>query len=201
MRSEVARDLSDSAYDFLRVGWPVIGSWFGGGDLRPVEAVQAEEFAKDIDVLAGIDAWQIDRNRGGIRGIASRVQWMQAGMPPYDSFTSRFSRPSGVATEWDKRLLGLKEPFEGWIFPALTAQIYVQEPRRQGPLLYACAMFTIDLYTFARDYPNLLDRKSNGDGTTFNAIWIPDLKATQRKVEVYRAPNVWPRSPRQRRLF
>jgi hypothetical protein len=152
MRVEVARDLSDSAYDFLRVVWPEVESWCGGGELRPVEAVASAEFERSLDMLAGIDAWQIIGGEG-IRGIASRVQWIKPKKPHFETFTIRYSRPNGSTTEFEKRMKSYAENNgRGFIKPELIVQGYVQEPRREGKLLYACMCRGSDLYSLLDDH-------------------------------------------------
>ena len=73
----ILNGLSNSASDFVNIVWPSISSaeGIGGGQIIPVEAVSSNEFASELDVLAGVDAWQIVENNKGVRGIASRVQW------------------------------------------------------------------------------------------------------------------------------
>lgn len=60
---------------FLKDVWPAIcnDEFIGGGTLTPVEGVTDADFARQLDIAGGIDAWQLV-NSGGIRGIASRVQ-------------------------------------------------------------------------------------------------------------------------------
>ena len=153
MRGEVARDLSDSAYDFKRVVWPAIRDRCGGGELQPVEAVSPGEFERKLDVLAGIDAWQIINDRG-IRGISSRIQWLEDnpdGTPAWwETFTIRKSRPSGAPTEWQKRTSGINNN-GGFISPALIVHAYIGLPRRHGALNYVCMTRSDDLFALATD--------------------------------------------------
>jgi hypothetical protein len=57
----VTQLLSQSASDFVNIVWPVVKELplIGGGQLQPVEASSDAEFAKTLDMLAGIDAWQV----------------------------------------------------------------------------------------------------------------------------------------------
>lgn len=61
MTSPVTRLLSQSASDFVNIVWPAVKGLplIGGGQLQPVEASSDAEFAKTLDMLAGIDAWQV----------------------------------------------------------------------------------------------------------------------------------------------
>lgn len=152
MRGDVARDLSDSAYDFKRVVWPVVSQWCQGGHLQPVEAVSSTEFEKQLDMMSGIDAWQIVDNVG-IRGIASRVQWPPDynGRPGFfETFTVRRSRATGAPTEWDKRANVIEDRC-GFLRPALIVHAYIRPPRRQGGLNYACMVRSDDLWSLATE--------------------------------------------------
>jgi len=75
MRQAVQEDLNESSKIFKRTVWPEIQSWFDNGQLIPVESVTASKMADKLDVYAGIDAWHFKKEKG-IRGIASRVQWL-----------------------------------------------------------------------------------------------------------------------------
>lgn len=157
------KDLSASAYDFQHIVWPVIAPALGGGNLRPVEAVETKEFQRSLDMLAGIDAWQVVENVG-IRGIASRVQW---GDFAWDTFTIRESRDSGATTELEKRL-AVHQGEDGWLLPAFYVHAYLTEPR--GRLLSAAAIRTSDLY----DYLIALGRNRWPLRRTNNArfVWV-----------------------------
>lgn len=73
-------------------------------------------FAHDLDMKAGIDAWQLVDNVGA-RGIASRVQF---DTKSWDTFTIRYIRASGAETEFAKRLRALDDAANGWASPHLT---------------------------------------------------------------------------------
>ncbi len=149
MRADVGRDLASSAHDFERVVWPAVGRlFFGEGELIPVETDNGL-LARRWDALAGVDAWQV-RDGTGMRGIASRVQWIRPGGSPYNTFTVRKSRDSGALTEFEKRLRALDNP-AGWLYPVLTIQAYVAEPRGHGALLSAAAAKTADVIQMIRD--------------------------------------------------
>lgn len=194
MRIDVARDLTDSAFDFLRVVWPAIRDACGGGELIPVEAVSAGEFAKTLDVLAGIDAWQISDDGAAIRGIASRVQWDQ----PWNTFTVRFQRTSGAKTEYEKRCWTLAHTDEGWLYPALMSQGYVRQ-KRTGNLLSAAVARTMDVFDFIHAEPRVDWKTAMRDGRgwcigkTSNATFIvvpwANLVRTGRWVTIVKGPD------------
>lgn len=188
MRLDVSRDLSDSAHDFLRVVWPAISPWCRGGELKPVEAIAPAQFERQLDTLAGIDAWQIIDD-AGIRGICSRVQWMPKKADGtydfYKTFTVRKRRTNGVSTEWEKRTLALANKEAGFIRPALIVHAYVQMPRRMGELIYVCMCRADDLFSLAKDemegaawYP----QRNGQDGNEFAVFRVDWLRRLDVKV-------------------
>lgn len=132
-------DLKDSSYDFLRLVWPAIKDFCGGGETMPVETVSNNDFAKYLDQFSGIDFWQIV-NDHGIRGIASRIQW---GNVNWRTFTIRFRRFSGSATEYQKRIEAVNTG--EWLYPYLTCQAYITE-RRKGYMLGCAVAKTRDIF-------------------------------------------------------
>lgn len=173
MDSVIAAQLSDSAHDFVNIVWPKITAapLVNGGVIRSVEAVAQKDFKDELDLLAGIDAWQVQYAPTAMRGIASRVQWGVC----HHSFTIRTRRPSGSETEFHKRLRAIQSQDEGHLFPHLTIQAYLQE--RRGALTAAAVIRTQDLIQAAavlvdkrarlRPNPDLYGFVSNPDGTEF----------------------------------
>lgn len=153
--------------------WAIISNSpvVGGGSIRPVEAVSDSNFKDELDLLAGIDAWQVQCNPSAIRGIASRVQWGEA----HDSFTVRTRLPSGKETEFQKRHRAILSIDNGHLFPHLTIQAYLDV--RGGNLLSAATIRTVDLIRAAfllvenKDRlnfrPDFYGFISNSDGTEF----------------------------------
>ncbi len=157
MNVAVARDLSRSAGAFADIVWPRIADELGGGALIPVEAVTATSFARDLDLLAGIDAWHIRRADGLMRGIAARVQFDC----DFRTFTIRYSRASGADTEFDKRLRAMRE-YGDWLWPAVTVQAYVRES--PPTLLSAASIRTADLFSLAQALIDKPDEAGRGVG-------------------------------------
>lgn len=149
-------DLSRSAEAFRSVVWPEVAGYCGGGGLVPVEEVTATGFSRELDVSAGIDAWEIQPG-SGIRGIASRVQWIPDGGRPWNTFTIRKSRDSGAATEYAKRLLAI-EGDEGWLYPHFTIQAYLSS--ETDVLLSVAVCKTLDLICYIRDGSELRTRRT-----------------------------------------
>lgn len=166
--------LSQSAADFQNVVWPV-ASFFpliGGGTLRPVEAVATADFKDDLDLLAGIDAWQVDKNIPMMRGLASRVQWGSR----WDTFSIRYRLPSGQRTEFEKRLTSIANRDHGHLYPHLTVQAYLDQ--KGGDLLSCAVVETTALYRIAEqmdkedifhnsDEPEYFGIRRLHDGTEF----------------------------------
>lgn len=183
MRSDVARDLEQGSKDFLSLVWPVLSGLVGAGEVVPVESVSDQGMKRDLDVLAGIDAWQVV-DRLGMRGIASRVQPVPRYTPAYNTFSIRRTRSSGAETEYTKRLRALSDG-RGWLCPHLTIQAYVTHCHEI--LLSAAAVRTQDLFAHVKacveGVPDdvLLSkerkksgccylRQNHGDGNTFIAV-------------------------------
>ncbi len=116
------KDLNWSAKVFSEMTWPVLNKVIPG-KLVHVELVSDHGFAKELDCLAGIDAWHIVEN-SGVRGIASRVQRTAHYYTPFNTFTIRKSRDSGTKTEYQKRKDQI-ESSEGFLYPHLTVQTYI----------------------------------------------------------------------------
>jgi hypothetical protein len=169
--NHILKNLSNSASDFLKIVWPAILSEekIGGGEIIPVEAVSPNDFASELDVLAGIDAWQVVKDNKAVRGIASRVQW---GIN-YRSFSIRYTTPSGVETEFQKRRFALNNPEEGYLFPHLTVQAFLDEPG--GQLLSVAAIPTKYLIQQAQ---RLIEwgRMNDGHDSRFGIRYSPDGK-------------------------
>jgi len=173
MNAYITQVLSASARDFQDIVWPQISTTplVNGGVIRPVEAVAEMNFKDDLDLLAGIDAWQIQHSPTAMRGIASRVQWGGC----HESFSIRTKLPSGSETEFQKRLRAIQNIDDGHLYPHLTIQSYLN--RREGQLLAAAAVKTKDLIENAKILVENRDRLSyrpdfygfitNGDGTEF----------------------------------
>lgn len=126
--SSLLKAMRQSARVFAEHVWPIIEPWIGGGKLVPIETVTDSEIAQQLDMLAGIDAWQIHAD--GICGIASRVQAGKAAIDPktgrpWKTFTVRERKTSGARTEYAKR----KDAIETgrWLYPILTVQAYVTD--------------------------------------------------------------------------
>ncbi len=141
------KNLSASAADFVHTVWPAIqhDPLVGGGKIRPVEANAARDFKDELDLLAGIDAWQVMNQPGAIRGLASRVQWTEEN---HRSFTTRYARPSGAETEYQKRLMALNARQDGYVFPHLTVQAFLTG--QGGRLRSAAVVKTEDLMRAAQ---------------------------------------------------
>jgi hypothetical protein len=183
MRSDIACDLSDSAYDFERVVWPAIKGKCGDGTLVAVESVTEKSLSQCLDTLAGIDGWHIQQANGRMRGLASRVQWGE----PWYTFTIRSKRTTGAETELRKRIDAIRS---GWLYPTLTVHAYVAEPRRRGAFLAAGICYTKDLYEFVGAHLGdgawirRHSRKNPTDGNEFLFVDWDELSNAKNRVGV-----------------
>lgn len=100
------------------------------GSIEIVECITADNMARVLDTLGGIDAWHI-RKEVGIRGIALRVQTSPFS---FRTFTIRKSRESGAKTEYEKRKLAIEK---NYLYPYLTFQAYVKHSNE--PIEWAIA--------------------------------------------------------------
>lgn len=149
--------MTQSAQDFKAVVWPRLAPGLGGGELIPVETVTDSPFARLLDMEAGIDAWQLLQT-GGMRAIASRVQW---GLTCWETWTIRRRRINGSQTEYDKLInadLTLARP-------GLHIQAYLA--RRGGPLLGAACIRTADLIRLLLAGKHGEERVNGQDGVPF----------------------------------
>lgn len=141
MNARILSSLSDSASDFQNIVWPEISKvpLVSGGILKPVEAANEKVLKNELDILAGIDAWQLLTAPATVRGIASRVQWGNC----YKTFTIRVGLPTGGETEFQKRRYAIENKNDGHLYPHITIQAFLE--CRKGRFLAAAAIKTEDL--------------------------------------------------------
>lgn len=175
MNQAVERAIGASAADFRAHVWPRFADRLGGGELIPVESVTDSMFAKLLDTRAGIDAWQVVAD-GGLRGVASRVQW---GPMCWDSWTVRTQRVSGFPTERD-RLIHADYTL---LRPAFHIQAYFEQ--RGGRLMGAACIRTLDLARMVIAGLHGPERRNPVDGTLFVPVWWQT--AEDEGFEVWRA--------------
>lgn len=156
--------LTASSEDFLNIVWPQVSQMemINGGSIKPVEAVAEKNFKDQLDLLAGIDAWQIMSQPSAIRGLASRVQWGEK----RNTFTIRTRSKGGGETELEKRVRAIENKDNGHLYPHLTIQAYLNE--KKGKLLSAAVIKTEDLITLAAFLKNNMKYNKNYYGTMDN---------------------------------
>lgn len=171
MRPDVARDLSASKLDFLRVVAPVLnGGLCPDGEFEFAEGVD-HRFARWTDQVGGIDVIHRDNHGDGIRTFASRLQWVED--RAFRTFTVRSKRPTGSATERDKRIQAIAK---GWMCPEWTLQAYVQKPAGVGHLIAVAAVRTRDLYECVELHPSGLVNAARNGGEEFEIYGWDYLK-------------------------
>lgn len=140
MNGNVESDMKWSSKLFVTQVWPLCQKACGGGELMRMEGRPDVELAQTLDMMAGIDGWQLHAD--GMRGIASRVQ---AGEKDWSTFTIRMKRDSGATTEFEKRLIAINGE-RGWIYPHLTIQAYAKT--QDGPIISVGIALTKDLIDY-----------------------------------------------------
>lgn len=121
--------------DFDKFVKPVIPYMFNG-NLIPVEG-DTGNIAKILDTQCGID-YILDYN-GLLYGVASRIQRVEGGRRPWNTFSVRNERDNGTTTEYEKRI---KNIFGQSIYPKITYQAYVSS---DGKLQSMAVGFTEDI--------------------------------------------------------
>lgn len=187
MRADVHRDMSNSTRAFIEVVWPALAPVLGGdSEYLPIEGSAGQELAEHLDMIAGIDGFQIRSDRLFMRGIATRVQWIRQGYKPYDTFSVRVSRPSGGTTERDKRLIAVQFRGHGPLFPDLTIQAYLRE--KTNELLSVGVVKTVDLFRCVQKHPSGIRRAAGNGGEQFEAYPFEYLRERGYQVKVIRTP-------------
>jgi len=183
MSADWEKDMDDSAYDFMRVVWPVIKKPIGGGQLVSVESVISNiSFIKDLDIYAGIDAFQIQKLNNRMRGIGSRVQWDNPNYPPnkdWHTFTIRKSRSSGATTEYEKRIKAI-DGDGNFLWPSITVQAYVTK-RRTGTLINTAVVDTKAMFDFIKAGKAEV-KENNDDGNKFYRVDWEQLALYTKKI-------------------
>ena len=171
--SDIDKKISKSASDFENIVWPEISNRIGGGRIKSVEAtVSSKEFAHELDVYAGIDAWQLIDNYSALRGIASRIQWHNPKWKkpyPFNTFSVRTSLKSNGETEYHKRLFAINNPQYGLLFPTITV------------LLSYAIMQTTNLYGYIEEYGFLQILLVKGGNHMGTVRWL-DIKNKGYKI-------------------
>jgi hypothetical protein len=148
MNAAIGSAIKQSSVDFANHVWPHVNPLMGGGTFLPVEGSVSSQLADDLDRIAGIDILHYPE-AGGMRGIASRVQYNRPEWRdryPWDTFTVRKSRRSNMATEYHKRVSAIDSGGRE-LFPYLTVQAYLEAPN-DGPLVSAAVARTADLFYY-----------------------------------------------------
>jgi len=133
----------------MRIVYPEINSWLGEGEIIPVEAVtkaitddRISNMAEKLDVYSCIDYWFLF-SKGCIRGLASRIQWVD---DDWSTFTVRRGRISGARTEYAKLLYAIENDY---IYPYWTIQSYITK-EKPTKLLNAAICSTKDLILYIK---------------------------------------------------
>lgn len=178
-QAKIDADCLSSSKAFSEIVWPAICKPCGGGQLITLESLSVD-IARIMDLHGGVDALQMTPQ--GVRGLATRVQWMSTGQRPWNSFTIRYKRCTGLETEFEKRLRAI-ENNSGYIYPALTIQSYLE--RGSNKLLSAGVVDTKLLYQYiqaGKSEEDYIIRTNGQDGNAFLVCYWDKL--TRAGVEV-----------------
>ncbi len=178
--NRIEQAISRSAEAFRTQVWPHLSDQLGGGELVPVETVTESGFARLLDTLAMTDAWQLVNDQG-LRGLATRVQWLEPDAPLWCSWTIRCKTRWGGDTEIHKLMRDGE-----WQRPHYIVQAYIVD----GECAAAGAIRTNDLIRILRSDAYVPEIRTNGaDGNLFHVIWWHKAIASGLDVTVYRQPE------------
>ena len=129
-----------TAMDYVRAAEPIIVKLLNGGRFMPVEGSD-DEVCRMLDTTCGTDYFQVYDHSGLVWGVASRMQEINASLHrPFNTFTVRKARESGVKTEYEKRRYAIEH---NGVYPFLTMQGYVDI--QTGELLSLGIARTVDI--------------------------------------------------------
>lgn len=100
-----------------------------GGKLKAVEGDE-NEICQLLDQTCGTDYLQVYTDKGIVWGVAARTQEIDTArfQRPYNTFTVRKARASGVKTEYEKRRDAINN---GGIYPYITVQCYFDKQTQE----------------------------------------------------------------------
>lgn len=132
------------AMDYVESARPIIEKLLRGGRLMAVEGSD-NEVCRMLDLTCGTDYFQVYDERGLVWGIASRMQEIDTARykRPFNTFTVRKARASGVKTEYEKRRDAI---MRGGVYPYLTMQGYVD--KQTGELMSLAIARTTDIMDY-----------------------------------------------------
>ncbi len=187
----MADNLAWSTKACTELVWPAIGDSLKGR-IVPVESVAADQFAHDLDILAGIDFYERDPKGHAMRGLACRVQRITSGRKPFDTFTIRSETDSGATTELEKRLWAYEHVAEGWLLPGLAVQAYIRMPEYSLASVAVCPYRGLLEYILTGEKDkDWFERDNRLDyaGDTNRFVFVPWARMRAKGLRV----AVWPK--------
>ena len=132
---------------FVDVARPIIRGLLNGGETLAVEG-DDNEVCRMLDMTCGTDYFHVWDSKGLVWGVASRIQDYNPdadrnGRGPFNSFTVRKARASGVKTEYEKRKYAIEHH---GVYPYLTMQAYINT--KSGEVESLALVRTEDLMDF-----------------------------------------------------
>lgn len=92
----------------------------------------------------------------------------------------RSKRDSGAKTELEKRMEAIQHPENGWLYPHITIQAYLDEPRRKGKLICLGITRTTDLFDFLCKYKHTIKPRRTTNAEFYPVFWHEYRKAGYR---------------------
>jgi hypothetical protein len=154
------KDQQNSRDAFVDLIAPVLEEW-NDCEVVNIEGVTEHSVAQKLDEVAGVDAWDIQTEKG-IRGVASRAQ----PKGPFDTFTIRKSRDTGTETEYEKRKRQINNDY---LYPHYTVQAYYHQS--DWRLQSVAQTRTKDLIKFIENGNEGDRNKWHGDGFGDGDYW------------------------------
>lgn len=184
MHDEVMKDMRKSMR-FVRAAQPIIEKLMNGGQMMAVEGDE-NEVCQMLDRTCGTDYFHVYKERGLVWGVASRIQDFDPSRrdKPFNTFTVRKARESGVKTEYEKRAYAIKN---NGVYPYLTMQAYVNTQNGEIQSLALCK--TTDLMEYVEHgnaYENHTNADKQGQAAFFIAPW-DDMERHGYKIMRYEA--------------
>lgn len=179
------RDFHDANHDFSAFRDEIL-SHIGGGKLIDLEKAGQSDpvvtgetnIAAMFDQYSGVDALHLANRQ--LRLVALRVQWCRN----WATFTIRYKRRSGAATEYMKRVEAIQSD-KGWLYPHLTVQAYLDKRGDASEILGCGIVKTKDLYDHIHlNMPNLQIQRCN-EGNQFLVVPFCDLQRARKDIIVF----------------
>lgn len=164
--------MSQSTQDFQKHVLPIFKNLYPNYKFIRMEN-EKNEIAFLLDTHAGIDFLIVDKMNKTLKGLASRVQRV---FRCWKTFTVRYERDNGTATEYKKREQSLKD---GGLYAAWTSQAYISPDNSN--ILGIAITSTVELWEYIeKEHPQIKHTHSDQCGqASFFVIPWRDMREKQ----------------------